>query len=558
MNSRHELLMKIRHVESPLFPLGVFAACVFIWPNAGIGNNGHCDAWYYWGMSHGSEIVRNALSWDYYPGSRAPLYIFGWLLPNSIDPILWSKLLMLINLTWPVFFILTALRREVWKTAINSYFLVSLAPIVFTQSSATYSGVTFNLLCILGLVLFLGRDQFRVNLIIGTIIGLVIFSNVQTLALAPSFAFLLLKFSSLNRLRQIFCIFCGMVISYLALITILRIGGLTLTESISFPSSQIITLIGMFGEKSFFGILENPWYLATPLLMFHVCVILLLIIARIRKYLIFPNSLLYVAIVQIVFLLFGQLAGLSVIFQSGFHAVFGYWILTPLIYFLLVYIREKRALNPALIAIAFSLSILSSQISHSAVSRFTNTYQLMTFSIMFPISCILLWLLFTSAREQLKSHFAVLILITVPLIGLSVKDYSAAFYYQENKPFSQKNNLTKYEYLAASKTVSVFSSKLKHGTAIGSLENPGDQLVTSMLRASTRSFASCKFPWSRFENVGDLSKSEFDIWPDHIIFGSYRFISEEEWKNFLNFEPRINHYKFYIGGRFLYWSEISK
>jgi hypothetical protein len=556
-NTKQSFLIRLRP-STPLFSLCILILAVIAWPNAGLGNNGHCDAWYYWGMSHGSEIVKNNFSWDYYPASRAPLYVVGWLLPESLSPVFWAKLLMLLNTIWPSIFLISGLNRTYWRLALNSYLITSLTPIVFTQSSANYSGVTFNLLCVFGLLLFIGKNNSRTSVILGMISALVILSNVQTLVLAPAFLYLVFLNSIGNRLSSGLRLLGGSIISYSMLVCVLWAGGLSFIESLQFPKVQFTTLLGMVGDVAFFGDLQNPWYLATPLLMFHVWVILLLITPIVKRQDIFPVSLLKVALIQISFLLLGQFVGLSVTFQSGFHAVFAYWLLAPLIYFLYNYSREKENLVFLSTAIFFLFSIFLSQVLQYVIRNLSVESELLVLSIALPTLCIFIFAVIAGLGSPSRVKLTLLILFLIPLLSISTKDYASSFYYDENKPFQYKSSLTNNEYRAATMAVQTFSLSLSKNTAVGALESPENPKLTSLLRASTRSFSSCKFPWSRFESTADLSSSKFETWPNHIIFGSYRFISDSEWKEYFKSDLRINRFQFLIENEKIYWAEIFK
>jgi len=536
----------------------IYLAALAIWPNAGLGNNGHCDAWYYWGMSQSSEIVRNTISWDFYPASRAPLYLFGWLIPSSLDPIIWSKLLMLGNVLWPLIFIPLGLRRTAWKLAINSYLLASLMPIVFSQSSASYAGVTYNLLCILGLVLFLSDAKSQTFLTIGILSGLIIFSNVQTLVLVPPIVYLIFTITQSNRAKKFLVMLLGFFFSYFVLVVLLGLGGLTLLQSISFPNIQIRTLFNMIGEETFFGSLQNPWYVATPLMMFHISIILLLSNSKVRSLNIFPISLLKITVIQFFFLIFGQLAGLSVTFQSGFHAIFGYWVVVPLIYFVLVEEERKKNSRLFLIFFIFALHILISQAIFFTLKNMEQKLQLVTFSLLLPALCVIIWLGIVSFWEKFKSRFGIWILIFLPLLCMSPTDYSAAFYNSDNKPVTNSDTWSKFQYKAASQTVNIFSEKLSSSTAVGAIENPENVFQTSLLRASVRSFSSCGFAWSRFESLNDLLSSNSEKWPDHIILGSYRYIDDNEWASIFSSAIQIKRYRLEIGAVPIYWTEIFK
>ncbi len=542
---------------SQVLPIWIYLGAIFFWPNSGLGNNGHCDAWYYWGMSHSAEIVQNTIAWNYYPASRVPLFIHGWIIPESLPPLIWAKLLMILGSIWPASFVLFGLEKSKWKLALNGYFLANLVPIIFSQSSANYSGITFNLLSVLGILLFFGSSKLSTNIIIGITIGFILFANLETLVLFPPLFYLYLNFLNDNKFKKITLTILGVFTSYLILVFLQILGGLGFQESISFPSIQINTLLKVIGDESFFGNLENPWYLATPLLMFHLVIICLLTIQHIKAWEIFPPLLLNTLILQVVSLIFGQITGFAVTFQSGFDAIIAYWPLATLYIFLLLRVSQVKKL-PSYIGIVSFAFLVFSQLLVFAIRNLVPNWELIVLSTGIPLVALMLclWLLLYK-KLSIFVHTLALVLV-IPLVGIHTLDYSYSFYVSENTPLNYKSNLASAEYEAASKTVEVFDETLVETSAIGAIEDPRNNFQTALLRASTRAFSSCGFPWSRFESYKQFKQTEIEKWPKQVILGSYRIISDKEFEDvFVSFKS-IKRFEFEVQGQVIYWSLIQR
>jgi hypothetical protein len=545
-----------KKIFSPL-PFWVYIAALISWPNAGLGNNGHCDAWYYWGMGHGSEIVRNTFSWNYYPASRAPLFVHGWLIPESIHPVIWSKLFMLGGMLWPMALMLLGISRKSWPIAINGYILANLVPLIFSQSGANYSGITFNLLSVLGIVILLKTNTIFSNIVIGLITGLIVFANIETLVLFPPLV--LLYWSSLRerKLKNVSLSVLGLITSYFLLVILLILGHLGVKESFIFPKVQIETMLRILGDESFFGPLENPWFIATPLLAFHIVLILVLTNKKIKALEIFPKVLFKVVSIQLIVLILGQISGYSVTFQSGFDAIIGFWPLSIIYYYiLLAFIKEKKNYLSLLSLNAF-IYLGSTQIMAYLLRKTQPELELATFSAVIPVLGLLVIGFFLIRQKPSKSHRLLAVAFAIPMLATHTLDYSYAFYTQENRIFSYDNNWSGAEYKAASQAVSMFKGKLKESTAIGAIEDPTNSLQTSLLRASTRAFSSCGFAWSRFESLSELFDVNTESWPSQVILGSYRQISDGELRQAFKDIEIIERYEFQIQDQNVFWSVIK-
>lgn len=541
-----------------LFPFLTYLLVLTIWPNAGLGNNGHCDAWYYWGMSHGSEIVHNTLSWNYYPASRVPLFMHGWLIPEFINPVIWSKLLMLSGALWPAVLLLAGLRRQMWPIAINGYILSNLVPLIFSQSSANYSGVTFNLLSVLGLVLLLGPNTNFSNFKVGLISGLIVFANVETLVLFPPFAFLYWRSLQDQRLKKFMFSALGLIVSYFLLVLILLIGSMEIRESVQFPVVQIETLLKVLGDETFFGTLENPWFIATPLLMFHLILISILCNKKIKELDIFPSVLLKVISIQLISLVFGQVIGVSVTFQSGFDAIIGYWPLATLYYFILIKLSEKKKNYLGLLSIHTLLYIQITIILTYFIRKTQPALELATFSVLIPIISLIFICFFLYRKEFSNSYKLLALVLAIPLLATHTLDYSYSFYTKENRMFGYKQNWSIAQYIAADQAISQFKGMLGETTAVGAIENASNSAQTSLLRASTRAFSSCGFAWSRFENFEQLLEVNTENWPSQIILGSYRQISNSELHQAFMSISELKRYEFEVQDQRVFWTVIRR
>lgn len=550
------MAIRLRQV-SQLLPFWIYLVAIFFWPNSGLGNNGHCDAWYYWGMSHSPEIVQNTAAWNYYPASRVPLFIHGWIIPDYLPPIIWAKLLMILGTIWPASLMLLGLEKSKWKLALNSYFLANLVPIIFSQSSANYSGITFNILSVLGILLFFGSSKLSTYFVIGITIGTILFANLETLALSLPLFYLYLHFLNQNKIKKITLTLIGVLASYLIFVFLQILGGLGFRESISFPSIQITTLLNVIGDESFFGNLENPWYIATPLLTFHLITICLLTIRRIKALGIFPPILLKTLVIQLGTLIIGQISGFAVTFQSGFDAIIAYWPLATFYMFLLLKMSQKRRFNVYLSITSFAL-LGFSQILVFGIRNFSPTSELILLSTGLPLMALIACLLLLVYKKQSIFVNAFALAIVIPVASIHTLDYSYSFYVSENFPINYKNSWSAAEYEAASKTVDVFEEALVETTAVGAIEDPSSNFQTALLRASTRAFSSCGFPWSRFDTYQQFQQANVERWPNQVILGSYRMISDEEFKDvFISFK-KIERIEFEVQGQVVFWSLIQR
>ena len=549
---------KSPRIRWALIPILTYLVALITWPIAGLGNDGHCDAWYYWGMGHSSKVLQNVFALDYYYASRAPLYLLGWLIPDSINPIIWSKLLMLLGVVIPTCLIFIGLKRRYWFPGIGALFLVNLFPIIFSQSSANYSGVTFNLLAILGLTLFFGTNNFRSQFAVGLIASLVIFANIETLVLVPPILFLYLVTLKEFTVKKMWFTLLGIITSYLSLFLSLLLGGLNFYHSVTFPFIQVKTLFEVVGDRSFFGPLENAWYVGTPLLMFHLSLIFLLLNRKIKSLEVFPPALPKVMTIQLIFLIIGQVTGFAVTFQSGFDAIIAYWPLVSIMVFCFIKLPTNNRMNFFLFGAFPLVFLLVSQWISLLTNIYLPAFQLFLFSIALPCLFVLITTLVLFSKNISRTLSISILITLLPLLCIHTVDYSYAFYSSDNQPIKYGNIATAHQYEAATLALKEFEGELNGPTAIGAIEDPNNSFQVSMLRASVRSFSSCGLPWSSFSNLEDLMTINTDSWPNKVIVGSYRELNNSE---ILKIFPKNSGYKkikFTVDEQDLFWTIVRK
>jgi hypothetical protein len=314
----------------------------------------------------------------------------------------------------------------------------------------------------------------------------------------------------------------------------------------------------VFGDKTFFGDLQNPWYLATPLLMFHLVLSILLSTQHVKSLNLFPPLLLRAIQIQLVFLTLGQLLGILVTFQSGFDAVIGYWPIAIVYYFCGKNLIDQKRKYVVSVSIISLILLALTQLIILFVRQTLPAAELILLSIIFP--CIYLGLVLTIIKHQRTSNLLKIlgISLSLPLLATHALDYSNSFYMSENKIFGYKNTWTQSEYAAATWAISQFKGILKETTAVGAIEDTNNELQTALLRASTRSFVSCGLPWSRFENFEQFQKTDTSNWPDQIVMGSYREISDTEFSKVFDGIRSVQRSEFLVNEQMVYWALIKK
>ncbi len=540
LNSMREFAVINRILRLPLMlplpswlilPILTFTIAVFSFPNAGLGNNGHCDPWYYWGMGHSSRISENVLALDYYPGSRVPLYSLGWLLNSTINPLLWSKLLMILTVLIPAGFILVFTKGKTRKLSFISYFLAQLTPIAFSQSSVTYAGFSYSWILVLALLTFVLETRRQSIYIIGFIIGLLFLANAEVLViLPPILVYLTIRFKLQSRTNFFWIIF-GLFSSYVFFLFVLFFQGYPFKESLSYPKPQIIAITSALRTENFWGEFNGSWLTNTPLFVFHVATLIMLLVASKSKIDIWPKSFLWIFAGQLVFLVVLQLSSLTAIFQSGFHAILGFWPIVLIIYFVLLK-ETKESLLLSCVFIFFFIVFLMFSIRIVLISReITNFNESLFTSCILPTLAVFVFLLIRRINFVRPIGQGALLVLLIPFLSTHSLDYSGAFYTQENKVFAPKSPVVAGTYETAQYALNEFSALIIPPTAVIGIEDTSNQLQTSFIRAAVRSFSSCPFDWSRKNSISEITNHESLDFPRNVLLVSSMELSDVELKD---------------------------
>ena len=512
-----------------LSPLGIYTISVFLWPNAGLGNNGHCDAWYYWGMAHSPEIVSNTFAWDYYPSSRVPMYALGWIIPSTLDPILWSKLFMIISAIVPILVVLPFLASPKRPLIFVAYFLGFLIPIAFSQTSATYSGTSYGWLCATILYLYNHDSSLVTGRLFGFLSGMLLFTNIENIFFLVIFCLIYIIQTKNSIILRTLNFLLGTVLCYATLVFILLLGGLTIKESFSFPIPQFNAAIYASQNKSFFLDANSAWLVSTPLLLCHIGIIIISFCFWRKFSLAAFKALSIIALVQLLLLLSFQLLGFSIIFNNGFDALSAYWICTVLIFLCLKDSMPKICFSTLVLSIAFFLIIIISQYFVWALRKYVVNLEQIFISVLVPLSAILFFVCVIRFAKNATATIAYLSIILIPFLGIQTSDYASSFYQNGNRIFQKTYFWTSSEYRTADNAIQDFSSFLRPPTAISYFETPEDNEQTMLIRASTRSFATCSGNfWSNYQNL-NLGQNQFSgIYPKRILLASSKELSRTE------------------------------
>jgi hypothetical protein len=551
------LLEKRFNLSLYLTPFAVFVLSVFIWPNGGLGNNGHCDAWYYWGMAHSTDIVSNTFAWDYYPSSRVPMYALGWLIPITLNAVLWSKLYMILSSIVPILFVLPFIQSSKRHLALAAYFLGFLIPISFSQTSATYSGISFGWLCATILYIYGNHSSLKSGRVFGFLCAMLLFANAENIFFLVILFLAFLIQQGNVRVSVFFNILFGLLLCYLTLVTVLVLGGLALRESLQFPIPQFNAALYASQNSSFFLDNNSAWLISTPLLLCHFGIILISFLF----YKLFSvngfKHLAFFASAQLALLLIFQLLGFSIIFNNGFDALSAYWICVLMMFLCLSLLSTRNGSYILIVSVIFFLFITFSQYTVWMIRKYAENYERLIISVVIPLFAITLVIFLIKSFKFSARLLPCLPLFLVPFLGIQTSDYSSSFYQTGNRIFSETYFWTSSEYRSADWAITAFSKFLRPPTAITFLESPAETEQTMIIRASIRSFATCSGNvWSNFEKF-DLGVNDISgVLPKRILLASSKILSEKEIHEKLP-EYQFRHPLVYsISGKHIYWYQL--
>ena len=241
------------------------------------------------------------------------------------------------------------------------------------------------------------------------------------------------------------------------------------------------------------------------------------------------KALSIIALVQLLLLLSFQLLGFSIIFNNGFDALSAYWICTVLIFLCLKDSMPKICFSTLVLSIAFFLIIIISQYFVWALRKYVVNLEQIFISVLVPLSAILFFVCVIRFAKNATATIAYLSIILIPFLGIQTSDYASSFYQNGNRIFQKTYFWTSSEYRTADNAIQDFSSFLRPPTAISYFETPEDNEQTMLIRASTRSFATCSGNfWSNYQNL-NLGQNQFSgIYPKRILLASSKELSRTE------------------------------
>jgi hypothetical protein len=501
-----------------IFPL---VTLLSFFPMAGMTNNGNCDSWYYWGMGRSSEIASSTLGIGYYPGSRVLMYAPGWLIPQSLNFVFWSKLFAIIPILFFVIFLYCRFRKDQSQSLLLTTTFLLLLPITFTQMSANYAITTLLLVLATTITIIFDTRTKSKYLILGFLFFTILLTNPEgVLFVAPMLFVFLIK-----EIKSFFYIIIygliGSVLSTLGVIFVLATQESTRQYIFNFYEPQLRAILDSFRNPSgYFTTVDNlnP-FVASPTPLILILSVALSLAIYFKEHA-FPKGFDY-QILTICSIFIMQLFQIGNPLSESFNSVaLVSLLIVPLNHVLVNIVGNKRMI----------ISFLLVQISFFVLSFFLTLFLLSSdlsslfsiFHIILPTMAILITgfmikMKFSSIEIFKPFTFMALVVMS----SIAVGDYSRPFYQKENVPYFSRSAEYKLEYKIAAAAINLINLYSTSNEYAGiAIENSSNDREVKFARSASRALSSCGHPWSTFTLNTKILDMDTRFWPSNLLIAS--------------------------------------
>jgi hypothetical protein len=488
----------------------------FAFPIFGLGNGGHCDTWYYWGMARSPLIAESAFEIKYYPASRVLNYSFGWLFPIETYPIISSRLIPLVLIILVLVYCSTIKNAKIAKVFYLG--LLLLCPFVMAQFSTSYAQIPLFISLLLAIAVHKARSKNSNHLAIGFLLVSLFLSNANFIfAIAP---FIIYVCFTIIVQKKFLSAVLGGTLGFLFPAIILLTKSETFSYALSYPLLQFNSikpyLVQRNDDFDFFTILKQLIQSQTLFLLFLLFVVYRFFNKRSAERKNSNQSFLLLS--QIGWQILNTLLGKGDFFTIGYASIATMAILA----FLLLENTEES------VKIPFSFSIATIFLVYICVYIiFANdwnysTLEIYTLRFLFPWLIVIFIIVIPKSRSALLNGIKVPItLILIAFSSLTITDYSYIFMnnvYNPNGFFTKPPIPVLNSYEVANSAIAfsedVFSGR--HSLGFSSIEAQ-DETLNAYIRAGTRSSATCGMDWSVLSNDQIYLEGRTLNWPSSLL-----------------------------------------
>jgi hypothetical protein len=502
-------------------PITVFGILNYFFPMAGMTNNGNCDAWYYWGMGNSSTVASSTIGINYYPGSRILMYAPGWLLPDFLNYVLWSKIFSFLPYLFLTIAIFLTFKGKSREKILVANLIICLLPISVSQASANYAATTLALVLFLASLSIYGQEGVKKQIFTGLVLSAIFFTNPEGILIAlPIYVVSFLRARS-HAIRNTFLNLIGATIMFFTLSLMMFSQTSTRKFTFTFLKPQILAMIDSLKSPDvyFTTSIDRFWFVVSPVPIFLLGIAMILAVIALKECRLSIPAIYGLSSIATLFIF--QIVGIGNTFSESFNSLAAVWIgVIPLIE---VFNRNEYKFKTLIKLTLFALIgcylvfllIMSNRL-------FFSLDEMLTYHLLMPSFILLATITFIQFQgtNTLKiSPYLVTFLLVFS--SMSISDYSSAFYQSENTPFKASMKEFTSEYKAAQSGIDMVVNDFPTSTIGGvSVEDPNNGRQVKYVRAAARAFASCGRPWSRFSSQDSQKTIVTEEWPEVLMVAS--------------------------------------
>jgi hypothetical protein len=488
-------------------------------PISGLGNGGHCDTWYYWGMARSPLIAESTFEIGYYPASRVLNYTYGWFLPLNSHPILITRLIPSILLA---IILLYSLRRN-GNSPTKTLFLgaLFLSPYVLSQMSTSYAQVPLFLGFLLAISANKAKRDHKGYFAVGFFLTSLFLSNANFIfATAPFGLYLVLVLIKRKKIRvAMLGALTGLVIPSLILFT----NSNTRNFAMSYPFLQFNSIKPYLLQRTQdfdLVIVFTQLIKSQTLSLFVLLLAINLLFKTKNRQKIESNQLSILLLAQICWQFIMTLLGKGDFFTIGYASIA---TMILVVFFLLETIDDSSGAKfEYSLFVIFAIYLISNILFQDDL--FFSAFEIYSIRYLIPLLTILLLAVVLRWRSNFRFRDQTKIPIILWLVCFStfnVTDYSYVFMHNA---FNRLGTPTKVPisietgYISANEAIAFAEKTFYKNGSVGfaSIESK-DQLLNSYIRAATRSSATCGMDWSNLNNNEVYPIDRTKNWPDNVL-----------------------------------------